>query len=298
MGQARLRTRARRHRSRPLLDHEPALGRRLARVHRHRGLDRATTSRRSALGSAGDYIFKLALHLVLDHRRDRLALREVDPDGRRVRADPRARLLHADPASSTPSKHGVHGFAFGDLSAVARGPLRPRPGLLFNYVGFELQNGAAEEMVNPQKDVPIPVLRSGILGVFMYASRSSGSCSCCRPARSQASAASWTRSRSLHGLRRRVRHALRPHGARLHLHADDLGRGLDDRFRPDPGRCGLRRLLSAPSVSSTRGSAPPSVSTSCRGLVAIFTVAAIHYSGVSARRTRSPSCSRLPSRPP
>jgi amino acid transporter len=42
------------------------------------------------------------------------------------------------------------------------------PLLLFNYVGFELQNGAAEEMENPQKDVPLSILRSGITGVFMY----------------------------------------------------------------------------------------------------------------------------------
>ena len=40
------------------------------------------------------------------------------------------------------------------------------PVLLFNYVGFELQNGAAEEMENPQRDVPISVLRSGIAGVL------------------------------------------------------------------------------------------------------------------------------------
>jgi amino acid transporter len=40
--------------------------------------------------------------------------------------------------------------------------------LLFNYVGFELQNGAAEEMEDPQRDVPLSVLRSGILGVLLY----------------------------------------------------------------------------------------------------------------------------------
>ncbi|MGZ4155495.1 MAG: APC family permease, partial [Actinomycetota bacterium] len=35
-------------------------------------------------------------------------------------------------------------------------------------VGFELQNGAAEEMTDPRKDVPISVLRSGVLGVLLY----------------------------------------------------------------------------------------------------------------------------------
>jgi amino acid transporter len=42
------------------------------------------------------------------------------------------------------------------------------PVLLFNYVGFELQNGAAEEMENPQRDVPLSILRSGVTGVLMY----------------------------------------------------------------------------------------------------------------------------------
>jgi glutamate:GABA antiporter len=43
------------------------------------------------------------------------------------------------------------------------------PVLIFNYVGFELQNGAAEEMENPQRDVPLSVLRSAITGVLCYA---------------------------------------------------------------------------------------------------------------------------------
>jgi amino acid transporter len=42
------------------------------------------------------------------------------------------------------------------------------PLLLFNYVGFELQNGAAEEMINPQKDVPITVTQSMIMTIIMY----------------------------------------------------------------------------------------------------------------------------------
>jgi glutamate:GABA antiporter len=42
------------------------------------------------------------------------------------------------------------------------------PVILFNYVGFELQNGAAEEMVNAQRDVPITVIRSGFISVVAY----------------------------------------------------------------------------------------------------------------------------------
>ena len=65
-------------------------------------------------------------------------------------------------------KHGVAGFAVSDMSPTRAIFFGLVPLLLFNYVGFELQNGAAEEMENPQKDVPLSVLRSGIIGVAMY----------------------------------------------------------------------------------------------------------------------------------
>jgi amino acid transporter len=66
-------------------------------------------------------------------------------------------------------EHGVHGFAAGDfvpndmLIFLGLVPL-----LLFNYVGFELQNGAAEEMQDPQRDVPVTVIQSGIVTVLAY----------------------------------------------------------------------------------------------------------------------------------
>jgi glutamate:GABA antiporter len=65
-------------------------------------------------------------------------------------------------------KHGVAGFQWGHLSPTRTIFFGLVPILLFNYVGFELQNGAAEEMENPQRDVPLSVLRSGITGVLMY----------------------------------------------------------------------------------------------------------------------------------
>jgi amino acid transporter len=65
-------------------------------------------------------------------------------------------------------KHGVDGFGFHELSPSRAVFLGLVPVLLFNYVGFELQNGAAEEMENPQRDVPVSVLRSGVLGVLLY----------------------------------------------------------------------------------------------------------------------------------
>jgi amino acid transporter len=66
-------------------------------------------------------------------------------------------------------KHGVAGFQWGHISPTRAIFFGLVPVLLFNYVGFELQNGAAEEMENPQRDVPLSVLRSGITGVLMYA---------------------------------------------------------------------------------------------------------------------------------
>jgi amino acid transporter len=65
-------------------------------------------------------------------------------------------------------KHGVAGFQWGHLSPTRAIFFGLVPVLLFNYVGFELQNAAAEEMENPQRDVPLSVLRSGITGVLMY----------------------------------------------------------------------------------------------------------------------------------
>ena len=61
-------------------------------------------------------------------------------------------------------KHGFAGFSVSDMSPTKAVFLGLVPVLLFNYVGFELQNGAAEEMDDPQHDVPISVLRSGMIG--------------------------------------------------------------------------------------------------------------------------------------
>jgi amino acid transporter len=66
------------------------------------------------------------------------------------------------------AKHGVAGFQWGQMSPTRAIFFGLVPLLLFNYVGFELQNGAAEEMENPQRDVPISILKSGITGVLMY----------------------------------------------------------------------------------------------------------------------------------
>ena len=66
-------------------------------------------------------------------------------------------------------KHGVHGPSLSGLKPTGVIFLALVPLLLFNYVGFELQNGAAEEMTNPQRDVPVAVIRSAIAGILLYA---------------------------------------------------------------------------------------------------------------------------------
>lgn len=43
------------------------------------------------------------------------------------------------------------------------------PVLIFQWQGFEVQNGAGEEMENPQRDVPRSIIRSGIIAVIAYA---------------------------------------------------------------------------------------------------------------------------------
>ena len=43
------------------------------------------------------------------------------------------------------------------------------PVLIFQWQGFEVQNGAGEEMENPQRDVPRSIIRAGITAVFAYA---------------------------------------------------------------------------------------------------------------------------------
>ena len=67
------------------------------------------------------------------------------------------------------AEHGVHGYAAGDFNpfqlTIFLGLV---PLLLFNYVGFELQNGAAEEMENPQKDVPVTVLQGAAVSTLAY----------------------------------------------------------------------------------------------------------------------------------
>jgi amino acid transporter len=65
-------------------------------------------------------------------------------------------------------EHGVHGYSFHQFGPSTTVFLGLVPLLLFNYVGFELQNGAAEEMIDPQKDVPKSVGLGAIITVLAY----------------------------------------------------------------------------------------------------------------------------------
>jgi amino acid transporter len=64
--------------------------------------------------------------------------------------------------------HGFQGVKLSQLSPTTAGLLAIAPLILFSFVGFEGQNGAAEEMVDPQRDVPQSILRSGVLSAFCY----------------------------------------------------------------------------------------------------------------------------------
>ncbi len=161
-----LRQAARRHRRDPLLGDEPALGRRLARFI-------ATDALRANvfnIGTAtfGDYIFKLVfIWISIGVAIASLRYGKWIPN---FGAILRAVVLGFFSLTVIiyGIKHGFAGFSVSSLSPTRAVFFGLVPLLLFNYVGFELQNGAAEEMENPQKDVPLSVLRSGITGVIMY----------------------------------------------------------------------------------------------------------------------------------
>jgi amino acid transporter len=66
------------------------------------------------------------------------------------------------------AKHGVHGYGAGDFSPTKAVFIGLVPLLIFTYVGFELQSAAAEEMEDPQRDVPRSLSAAGILSVIAY----------------------------------------------------------------------------------------------------------------------------------
>jgi glutamate:GABA antiporter len=65
-------------------------------------------------------------------------------------------------------EHGLHGYSLSDFKPTSQTFISLVPLLIFAYVGFELQNGAAEEMENPQRDVPRSITASGIITALAY----------------------------------------------------------------------------------------------------------------------------------
>jgi amino acid transporter len=65
-------------------------------------------------------------------------------------------------------QNGVHGYSVGDYAPSLTGFLAVTPVMLFALSGYEAENGAAEEMRNPQRDVPIAVAVSGSIATLSY----------------------------------------------------------------------------------------------------------------------------------
>jgi glutamate:GABA antiporter len=66
------------------------------------------------------------------------------------------------------AEHGLHGYTISDFKPSSQTFIALVPLLIFAYVGFELQNGAAEEMVDAQRDVPRSIVSSGIITAVAY----------------------------------------------------------------------------------------------------------------------------------
>jgi glutamate:GABA antiporter len=67
-------------------------------------------------------------------------------------------------------KHGQTGTVrASSLKPSANGFLAVIGVLMYNWIGFDLASGASEEMVNPQKDVPRMIVKSGLIAALLYA---------------------------------------------------------------------------------------------------------------------------------
>ncbi len=64
--------------------------------------------------------------------------------------------------------HGVHGIAVGDLAPSTGVLIAVVPVLIYSFVGVELPSTAAEEMLDPRRDIPVAIARAGIGQALMY----------------------------------------------------------------------------------------------------------------------------------
>lgn len=65
-------------------------------------------------------------------------------------------------------QNGFHGIAAGDFSPSYGVFIAIVPILLYSFVGIELPSAAAEEMVDPRRDIPVAIARAGIGQLLMY----------------------------------------------------------------------------------------------------------------------------------
>jgi glutamate:GABA antiporter len=66
-------------------------------------------------------------------------------------------------------QHGVHGLAAADMAPTFPVFIAVVPVLLYSFVGIELPSTAAEEMVDPRRDIPVSIARAGVCQALMYA---------------------------------------------------------------------------------------------------------------------------------
>jgi glutamate:GABA antiporter len=65
-------------------------------------------------------------------------------------------------------RHGVHGLSIADLSPSTSVLIAVVPVLIYSFVGVELPSTAAEEMIDPRRDIPLAIARAGICQALMY----------------------------------------------------------------------------------------------------------------------------------
>lgn len=162
-------------------------------------------------------------------------------------------------------QHGVHGYAAGSFSPTTAGFLAVTPIILFAVVGFEAQNGAAEEMRNPSRDVPVSVAASGTVSALCYLVPIFGILAVLQGLEDLRCIRVHGRDRN--GLRRvRLGGALAtaPGGAAVHLCAAEPGKRVDDRLGPGAGDRGCGR-----NVPAVLRGVPPDAGHSGAGQLAL-----------------------------
>ncbi|MEO5902153.1 MAG: APC family permease [Ilumatobacteraceae bacterium] len=67
------------------------------------------------------------------------------------------------------ARHGFHGIAAGHFAPSFGVFIAIVPILIYSFVGIELPSTAAEEMIDPRRDLPVAIVRAGLSQLLMYA---------------------------------------------------------------------------------------------------------------------------------